>query len=211
MNTEILEKMFGGAGRVKIMRLFLFNPDEIYDKNEIAKRAKISPNSVMKEINFIENLGLVTKKIILKDTVIELKDKQSQKKKFKKKIGWVLNENFLYLLALQNLLMNLDNFNYEDFSKKISKSGKIMLITLAGIFIKDPIGRVDILVVGDRIKKNILDSIIKNIEAEIGKELRYAVFETADFKYRLGIQDRLVRDIFDYPHKKILDKLGQSF
>ena len=49
---------------------------------------------------------------------------------------------------------------------------------------------------------------MSSIEAELGKELRYAVFETPDFQYRLGIYDKLIRDIFDSEHQKIIDKLG---
>ena len=50
--------------------------------------------------------------------------------------------------------------------------------------------------------------MIKNLEAEIGKELRYVYFSTEDFKYRLSMCDKLMRDILDYPHKKVLNKLG---
>ena len=34
--------------------------------------------------------------------------------------------------------------------------------------------------------------------AELGRELRYASFTTEDFKYRVGVYDRLIRDVFDF-------------
>ena len=49
---------------------------------------------------------------------------------------------------------------------------------------------------------------MSSIEAELGKELRYAAFETLDFQYRLGIYDKLIRDILDSQHQKILNKLA---
>ena len=49
------------------------------------------------------------------------------------------------------------------------------------------------------------------IEAEVGKEIKYAILETDDFKYRLGVGDRLIRDIMDYPHDVALDKLGMFY
>ena len=67
--------------------------------------------------------------------------------------------------------------------------------------------RVDILVVGDKINKTSLQNAMQDIESQIGKELSYAVFNTEDFSYRLDICDKLVRDILDYPHRKILKKL----
>jgi len=51
-------------------------------------------------------------------------------------------------------------------------------------------------------------SIMSSIEALLGKELRYAAFETTDFQYRLSIYDKLIKDILDYQHEKILNKLG---
>ena len=68
--------------------------------------------------------------------------------------------------------------------------------------------RADILIVGDHIKKSSLDNTIKKLESEIGKELRYVCFSIEDFKYRLSMFDKLIRDILDYPHKKILNRLG---
>ena len=64
------------------------------------------------------------------------------------------------------------------------------------------------LVVGDRLKQAKLLSMMLSIEAELGKELRYAAFETTDFQYRLSIYDKLIRDILDCRHEKILNKLG---
>ena len=46
------------------------------------------------------------------------------------------------------------------------------------------------------------------MESEIGKELRYAFFDTQEFKYRMSIYDKLVRDILDYPHTVLVDKMG---
>ncbi len=82
------------------------------------------------------------------------------------------------------------------------------LIVTAGIFIQDPESRADLLVVGDSVKRAKLESVIKGVEAEVGKELRYAFFSTEEFRYRLSMYDKLVRDILDYPHRILLDKLG---
>ena len=87
-------------------------------------------------------------------------------------------------------------------------SVNIQLLIISGIFIKNPDSRVDLLVVGDNLKLSSLENIIKTIESEIGKEIRYAVFETSEFNYRYSMFDKLTRDIFDYPHEKIINKLN---
>ena len=82
------------------------------------------------------------------------------------------------------------------------------MVIVSGVFIQNPESRVDLLIVGDNLKKGAITRIVKTMEAEIGKELIFASFETPDFHYRLGMYDKLVRDILDYPHQKLLDKLN---
>jgi hypothetical protein len=119
-----------------------------------------------------------------------------------------MNTQFPYLLPLQNFLINTEPLHSKELIKKITKLGSIKMLIVAGVFIQDPESRADILIVGDGVKKAVLENMMKDLEAEIGKELKYAYFTTEDFKYRLSMFDKLTRDILDYPHRKILNKLG---
>ena len=78
----------------------------------------------------------------------------------------------------------------------------------SGIFIQNWESRIDLLLVGDELNLQKIEGVIKVIESEIGKEIAYSAFETHDFEYRYGIHDRLVRDVFDYPHVTLIDRLG---
>ena len=206
---EILEKMFGGSGRVKIMRLFLFNPAKIFTRDDVSSRAQIEMKSVVRELNHLEKTGLVKRKQVAKETSNGKSGKDEKRVTEKKKVsGWYLDSSFPYLVPLETLLIDLATMNHDELVEQIKAAGKIKLVIVAGIFIQDLESRVDLLVVGDGLKRTALDSIVKKIEAEIGKEVRYASFETPDFKYRLNVYDKLVRDILDYPHKTILDKIG---
>jgi hypothetical protein len=119
-----------------------------------------------------------------------------------------MNTQFPYLQPLQNFLINTEPLQAKELIRRISKLGSIKVIIIAGVFIQDPESRADILIVGDGVKKSAMDNVMSDLEAEIGKELRYAYFTTEDFKYRLSMFDKLTRDILDFPHKKILNKLG---
>jgi len=57
-------------------------------------------------------------------------------------------------------------------------------------------------------EERLIASAVHTIEANFGREIRYATFTTEDFRYRSGVYDRLLRDIFDYSHRTILDKIG---
>ncbi len=192
-SMEELSKLFGSEAKVKIMRLFLFNPETVFDTGEISERAKVEPPKVRREMSNLEKMGLV-------------KRRSSTKKRGGH--GFVLETQFPYLLQLQNFLINIEPLQPKEIIRKVSRIGNIKLIIIAGVFLQEAESRADLLVVGDGVKKGNLDGLIKTLESEIGKELRYVYFTTDDFKYRISMFDKLIRDILDYPHKKILNKIG---
>lgn len=199
---QILEKLFGSSARVKIIKLFLFNPDEVMDIECVSKKTKVAKPMVRKEINNLENIGLVRKKSFYKDTELKTIIKRERVS------GFVLDTGFVYLNHLKSLLINTEPFKHVDVAKRIAKIGKLKLLAVSGIFIQNDDSRIDMLIVADDVRDRSLKNLVSNLEAEIGKELRYAVLGSVDFKYRLGIHDRLVRDVLDLPHQIVVDKLG---
>jgi len=112
------------------------------------------------------------------------------------------------LPAIGNFLVDAAPMSEKELVKKLGKVGNLKLILISGVFLHDQDARVDMLIAGDDLSQAKLKQTISLIESELGKELRYAAFETADFQYRLGVYDKLIRDILDSHHKKILNKLG---
>ncbi|MEI6553504.1 MAG: hypothetical protein WCO09_02955 [bacterium] len=188
---DYLEKIFGGAPRVKLMRLFLFNESTAFLPKEIFTRTKIEAGRARKELNFLLKVGLIKKATRSNGNVV-----------------WTINEKFPYLVEFQRLLLQTSLITPQSIIKKLSKIGKLKLVVLSGLFKEQADSRLDILIVADNAKKASTDSIMSNIEAEVGKEIRFAVLNSVDLKYRLGVGDRLVRDVLDYPHEVVLDKLN---
>ena len=137
-----------------------------------------------------------------------VKIKMLRRKRLKGKSSWSLNNTFSYIKPLREFLVGMGIIKSSDVAERLKKAGQIKLLIISGVFVHDFDSRVDLLVVGDKLKKRSLDSAIRGIEAEIGKELVYAVFDTADFQYRLSMYDKLIRDILDYRHEKIINKFG---
>lgn len=206
MAIEILEKLFGGAAKVKIIKLFLFNPNAAFDQQDIIDRSKVSKESAKKECSNLQKIKLIRPKSYIKIVKKKIRGKKIQIKK--KTNGWILNQDFRYIEPLENFLSSVNPFKDSSIINKLLRTGRIQLLLLSGIFIKNPDSRVDILVVGDNIKKNNFENIIKNIESEMGREVKYAVFDTRTFQYRYYMYDKLIRDILDYPHQKIINKLN---
>ncbi len=203
---DTLEKLFGSAAKVKIIKLFLFNPDLAFDNSQVTERAKVSKEAAKKEIDDLEKIGFLRPRAYTKE--IKRQKNRTIKIFHKRTNGWVLDQKFPYIEAIKSFLSNINPFRHKDFIEKISRAGKIQLLIIAGIFIKDPDSRVDLLVVGDNLKLGLMDNIIKIIESEIGREIRYSVLETSEFNYRHSMFDKLIRDILDYPHEKIINKLN---
>ena len=90
------------------------------------------------------------------------------------------------------------------------RAGAIRLVALSGLFTGVIESKVDLLIVGDRIEDRVIANIVRTLEAELGRELNYASFLTPDFRYRIGVYDRLIRDVFDYPHTLLVDKIGMK-
>ena len=113
--------------------------------------------------------------------------------------------------SLQNLLIHISPLQNGSILRKLSRVGKLKLVIISGVFINNWDSRIDLLVVGDNLRKGSLENVVKVIESEIGREIRYSYFETADFIYRIGIYDKLIRDVLDYQHEKLLDKLNIQY
>lgn len=200
--------IFGTDAKVKMMRLFIFNPHQSFDAASVMTRIKESPRLVRRELSALQKSGLIKKR---GGQSAKPKKKRGSAKTHtvSRKVSYVLNTDYPYLHALSDFLIDAVPITEKEIVKKLSRTGaSIKLILLAGVFTHDPESRVDLLIVGDHLKKGVLVKAISEIESELGKEIRYAAFETGDFKYRMSMYDKLIRDILDFPHVKILNKIG---
>lgn len=203
---DILGTIFGGEARVKIMRLFLFNTEDIFDVVDISEKSKVSKDTAKKEISLLEKSKLIKRKNFSK-LVIKKKGKKFKESKIKT-TGYYLNQDFPYITPLKQLLIKTKTLETGEIIKKLSKAGKLKLVIVSGVFIERKDSRVDLFIVGNNINKSVLGNAIKTIEAELGKELNYVYFETPDYEYRVSMYDKLVRDVLDYPHEVLLDKIS---
>jgi hypothetical protein len=131
-----------------------------------------------------------------------------RKKAGKGPAGYVADKRFAHYDALKVFLRTTTDVSDANITAALKKSGTVRLIVLSGLFTGAIESKVDLLVVGDRLEERALATAIRSLEAELGRELRYACFSVEQFKYRLGVYDRLLRDVFDYPNRVILDKVG---
>ena len=187
---EPLAKLFGSPARLKTIRLFVFNQDSALTLVEVATRTKLSKEVARHELTELLSAGLLRKKGTQSPT------------------RYQTNPKFEHLAALDTFVRETTSVRPQVIVASLRKAGVLRLVALSGLFtgILEP--QVDILVVGDNLDERQLAGAVRSLEAELGREIRYASFATADFRYRLGVYDRLLRDVFDYPHRLLVDKIG---
>ena len=178
---EILGKILGSSARVKIMRLFLLNKGNGFTKKAIVKRSRVNSSTVQRELRLLSSVGFIKRR----------------------SLDWSFNSLFKYGQEFENLLLSLESLSRQDILDTFKKTGRIKLVIISGVFIKSHDSRVDLLIVGDKMKRGKIEEGIRKIEAEIGIELVYAFFDTKEFIYRLNMYDKLIRDILDYPHEVV--------
>jgi len=205
---ESLGKIFGNKHRVKIMRLFLFNAHTPFDAQDVTLRSKVKLPDVRKELTMLTKIGFLKKKSFSVKVQKPMKKKDT-KPSFKtlKKNGWVLDTRFDLIRPLQMLLLDSELINEKDLIKRLKKTGSIKLLVLSGLFMRDDERKLDLLIIGDKIKKDLLEQEISLLESEIGRELAYAFFDVAEYDYRVSMYDKLIRDIMEHDHKKLINQL----
>lgn len=202
---DTLGILFGSQARVKILRLFLLNPTEVYDTSLVSDKSKVAIIIARREISILKKAGVLIEKSFIRETPSKQKRKPSIKKRVQ---GMTLKPGFLLLTPLKNLVISETPLNRDEITKRLRGVGKIKLLAISGIFLGEPQARVDVLIVGDGLKRRAIESVLRTIESEIGHEISYGAFETAEFLYRVSVYDKFVRDVLDFRHDKVIDKLG---
>jgi len=188
-SSQILEQLFDSPLKVKLLRLFLRNPEEKFTLKEISKRTKSDSRQCIAQIKKLLNIDFL----------------EAQVRK-KRKVYFV-NPNFDFYNELRTLVLKSPSASKKKILSKLKKIGKIKLAVLSGVFVNLENARADMLIVGNYIKKKKLTRLIKDLEAEVGKEIDYVIMSPEEFQYRYDMYDRFLRDILERPHEKLINKL----
>ena len=123
----------------------------------------------------------------------ELLDAELLRKKGERAAArYQVNPRFEHLTALDTFIRETTSVSTaKDHWGAQGKRGHFDLSHSRGIStgILEP--QIDLLVVGDTLDERALSHAVHSLDTEFGREIRYASFITADFRYRLGVYDRL--------------------
>ncbi len=202
---ELLARLLGGVERVKIMRFFLHHEDVVLSLSEVSDKTKSKSALVRKELTALTNIGFIEKKKA--KMVITTGAGKKVYSKVKEVSGYKLNVDFPHNQALKDLLFDFQLFDKKELVSRFKLIGRIKLFVLSGIFIGEPKSRVDILIVGESIKRPKAEKILEALSAELGREVVYSIMDVEEYEYRYKMYDKFLRDIIDMSHEKVVDKM----
>ncbi len=198
--SDPLSILFGSTARVKLLRFFLFNPSKEFTFDDMSRRARLVRRTARTEIAALEKAGVITRRTLYVE--------QLGKQKKMKVLGYGLNKKFQELQALQTFLFETAPIDGRNLLSHLRKAGPLDFVAVAGVFVREFEQQLDVLIAMKKVSQSKIETAIRAIEAEIGIEIRYALMSSEDLLYRVGMNDRLTRDVFDYKHQILVDKIG---
>ncbi len=178
----MLKRIFTSNTRIKLLSLFVLNEDEEFYIRELTRKLDEQINSVRRELDNLKRAGL-------------LKSKLKNRKKY-----YVVNKSFFIYPELKGIIKKSMSGDM-DISKELEKYGEISLLVLSGVFVDKPTDPVDMLIVGKVDRERLTHYL--NHELSTVRPVKFAIISEEDFRYRINLNDRFIKDLTQNPENKI--------
>jgi len=190
----MLEQLCGSQTRVRLLQIFLSNPEEKYFVRELTRNLNSQINAIRRELENLEELGAIR--------IVEEKGEQKQqKKKF-----YQSNLDFILHHELKSIFQKAQFLLEKKFAKAVSKIGKVYYLALTGSFVGKKDVPIDIIAVGTLSKKKFA-KLIKEFQKNLKRELNYTLLDKEEFNYRRNVADRFLYNILDSDKIVLIDEI----
>lgn len=181
----MIEQLFGSKTRVKLLQLFMANPNRAFYVREITRKIDEQINSVRRELANLLNIGIISSQ-----------DSDN-------KLYYEVNQKYPHYKALRSIFTNRKALAKSEVklpeggvASKLSELGAVELAVMTGRFTRDESSGVDLLIVGD-VNRTKLAKLIDELSQEEGHEIDYALLDPDEFDYRLSVKDRFVANVLE--------------
>jgi len=191
----MIEQLLGSKTRLKLLQLFLSNPNRSFYVREITRKIDEQINSVRRELSNLLNIGI----IVSETTNNRLYYEVNQKYEFYDPLKTIFgsgNETSTKVTATKS-----------ERRDDIKALGNIDLLLYTGQFTRDETAGIDLFIVGNT-NTHAVQKFVSELEEKEGKELRYTVMDLDDFRYRQQVKDRFVTNILAAKKQTVVDSHG---
>lgn len=171
----MLKQLFTSNTRVKLLTLFLTNPDEEFFIRELTRKLDEQINSIRRELDNLKKIGL-------------LRTKTKNRKKY-----YTVNKDFMLFSELKAIIHKAHS-NKESIVKHLAEFGEVDVVVLSGLFV-DKEAPIDILMVG-RIDRRGLEDYF-NKEMQTKRPVRFSLMTKEEYQYRRKCNDKFLHDILE--------------
>lgn len=179
---EIEQIMFAdlitSKSRVKLLNVFLSNPEEMLHVRELVRRTRDEINAVRRELSFLEKKGILTREPRAN------------------RVYYFLSKNYPFYFDLLRLGSKNIGLGAEVLKNKV-KLGKIKYAMFSGRFlrkIKNHPDEVDFLIVGNIVLPE-LSLLVREEEKRLSTEINYTVMTEEEFDFRKKKRDPFIVSI----------------
>lgn len=213
----MVEQLFGSKTRVKLLQLFLTNPNRSFYVREITRKIDEQINSVRRELANLLSIGIITSDNTNNRLYYEVNQKYEYYDALAaifagKKITTIANNESTKSKAKkpsfesQKVGIKPDRASVDNpIVDRFVKTGNVRILILTGQFTRDNSSGIDILVVGD-VNMVQIEKVIAELEKSESKELSFAVFKPEEFSYRKQIHDRFITNVLDSKKQILIDE-----
>lgn len=202
------EQLFGSKTRVRLLSLFLENPERSFYVRELTRRIEAQLNSVRRELKNLVEIGIVLEvegKILDKE-----EDDTSKKTKSKvKKKYYTASQEFVFFNELRSIMKKSAVLMNKTFVAELCEHGKIDLLFLTGRFVDNHSVPSDLLIVGTIDPKKI-QKAVENFEKQISREVNYTFMPKDEFIYRQDIKDRFLESLIKTDKVVLINTLAET-
>jgi len=193
-NTDMIEQLLGSKTRVKLLQLFLSNPNRSFYVREITRKIDEQINSVRRELSNLLNIG-----IIVSDTT-------------NNRLYYEANQKYEFYEPLRQIFGKGANTDVAKTTKtaeqeELKALGNVELLVYTGRLTRDERAGVDVLIVGNT-NANAVQKFLSELEKQEGKELRYTVMTLTDFRYRQQVRDKFLGNVLEAKSQVVVDRQG---
>ena len=189
----MIDSLFGSKTRVKLLHLFLNNPEKSFYVREITRMIDEQINSVRRELANMVSVGIV------------------QQDAIDNKLYYSVNEDYPYIKPLaaifsdKNTEGGMGAASSVSWKDSLGRMRGLRLAIISGKLVVGSSSAVDLLLVGDDMSVVTIKNLVKKIEKDRKIEINYAVISYDDFYYRMSVKDRFIMDIVRNKHAVLVD------
>lgn len=205
----MLHQLFSSNTRVKLLKLFLFNPEKKFFVRELTRLLDEHLNSIRRELSNLEDIELI--KCVAGDGVDSSDDEDGLSLKTGGKIQkkyYQTSKDFSYFNELKALFLKSEIISENEIKEKIKDIEGIGYFMLTGYFTNSD-SPTDILAIGSFDSEKVL-SLVSELEKMVGRELNYTVMDRDEFVHRLNLIDKFLYKILECKKIVVRDEISEG-